>query len=75
VTRTIAGLPYLAFLEKEKHMPRIVAGPAGRGSQKWLQVLVNDHSDLLDRVLAAKLGMNAEQIRWVSYQIRMNPDR
>src|SRR5262249_15118506 len=64
--RTIAGLPSVVFRWKEEDMPRIVAGAAVRGSQKWLQMLVNDHPDVLDRALAAKLAREPGQIRRLS---------
>lgn len=42
-------------------------GKAEKGSQRWLQELVNQHPDLIDPQLAGRLGLaHADSIRWLS---------
>ncbi len=42
-------------------------GKATKGSQQWLQLLVNDRPDLLRKALGDPLHLAAaDQIRWVS---------
>jgi hypothetical protein len=41
-------------------------GPASRGSQKWLQVLINRHPHLLNQKLGREIGVSPEEIRWLS---------
>ena len=49
-------------------MPRFPeASAAGSGSQKWLQVLVNDRRDILDRAIGDAAGGDVRgSIRWLS---------
>jgi len=48
-------------------MPRIKQTSASRGSQKWLQILVNERPELIDRVLATRLQLTKrESIHWLS---------
>jgi hypothetical protein len=48
-------------------MSRIEQDRALRGSQKWLQVLVNECPERIDRVLAPSLGLTQrERVRWLS---------
>ncbi len=48
-------------------MSRIVQERAIKGSQKWLQVLVNEHPDILDDLLRPRLQLSShETINWVS---------
>ena len=48
-------------------MSRVEQGPASRGSQKWLQVLVNEHTQLADDLVGALLKIaQAESVRWLS---------
>jgi len=47
-------------------MSRIPQQRASRGSQKWLQILVNDYPEIFARELA-KLGLSTDQqIKWLS---------
>ena len=41
-------------------------GKAYKGSQKWLQNLVNDCPDLLNRAIAEQSSMSVETINWLS---------
>ena len=41
-------------------------GKAYKGSQKWLQNLVNDCPDLLNRAIAEQSSISAETINWLS---------
>ena len=48
-------------------MPRIRQKPANKGSQKWLQLLVNRAPHLLDRALAGPLNFTgSDKITWLS---------
>ena len=47
-------------------MARHVEGKARAGSQKWLQVLVNDHYELLNAYIAPKLRPQPSNIEWLS---------
>src|SRR3972149_1570207 len=48
-------------------MPRKEQQTAKRGSQKWLQVLVNDKPEILDREIAQLLQLESDnQIEWLS---------
>jgi len=48
-------------------MARYPQGPASRGSQKWLQVLVNKRPELIDKQIADLLGLvSGERIHWLS---------
>ena len=48
-------------------MSRMIQNRADRGSQKWLQVLVNECPELIDRVLATQLGLTeSHTVRWLS---------
>jgi hypothetical protein len=48
-------------------MSRIERDRALRGSQKWLQILVNECPERIDRVLAPTLGLaQSERVRWLS---------
>jgi len=48
-------------------MTRVIPKPANRGSQKWLQVAVNEKQDLLDSVILKQLTKSGNQaITWVS---------
>lgn len=41
-------------------------GKAYKGSQKWLQILINECPDLLNRAIAEQSPMSAEDIHWLS---------
>lgn len=48
-------------------MPRRVEGPAQRGSQKWLQYVVNQCPEILNSKIIAQFGFpKAEHIDWFS---------
>ncbi len=47
-------------------MGRHVDGKARAGSRKWLQVLVNDHTELLNFCITPKLRPRPENIEWLS---------
>jgi len=48
-------------------MTRIQQRQASRGSQKWLQALINEHSDVVNRQLAVPLGLSeTDSIHWLS---------
>lgn len=48
-------------------MSRREQNRASRGSQKWLQVLVNAHTELIDQVLASTLDLaREERVHWLS---------
>lgn len=48
-------------------MSRIEQDRAFRGSQKWLQILVNECPERIDRVLAHSLGLTqGERVHWLS---------
>lgn len=48
-------------------MSRVPQQPASKGSQKWLQVLVNDRPDLINARLSQVLGLESdERINWLS---------
>ena len=48
-------------------MSRIPQQQASRGSQKWLQILVNDYPGIFARELAPSLGLSTDkQIKWLS---------
>lgn len=48
-------------------MPRIVPKPAIRGSQKWLQILVNKCPEVLSRDIASHLNLApSEQVHWLT---------
>ena len=44
----------------------IAQGKAHKGSQKWLQILVNDCPELLNREIARQSPVSAGDIRWLS---------
>ena len=51
----------------ENLMPRYAEGIAERGSQRWLQYLVNVKPELINRDIAASVpGISAEDIHWLS---------
>lgn len=55
------------FERNIKVMPRWKQSRALRGSQKWLQTLVNERPELIDRVLATSLGLaQGENVHWLS---------
>jgi hypothetical protein len=46
---------------------RVPFKAAARGSQRWIQLAVNDHAALLDRAIREALGFNeSEPITWLS---------
>lgn len=48
-------------------MPDRYAQPPGRkGSLRWVQMMVNDHTNHLSSVVGASIGVIADEIRWVS---------
>jgi len=48
-------------------MPRIPQGPAIRGSQKWIQKLVNEKPDLLNSLIKTQLNLpDTDNITWLS---------
>jgi hypothetical protein len=48
-------------------MPSIEQGPAIKGSQKWIQRLVNDNSDLLNSRIRTQLDLpDTDTITWRS---------
>ena len=48
-------------------MPRISQGPGVKGSQKWIQKLVNERSDLLGAFTRTQLDLpNTDTITWLS---------
>ena len=47
-------------------MGRHVEGKARAGSQKWLQALVNNHTELLNTYIAPKLRPQPSSIEWLS---------
>jgi len=48
-------------------MPRIQQGPGVKGSQKWMQKLVNEKPDLLNSPIKTQLNLpNDEEIHWQS---------
>ena len=48
-------------------MARFEQGSASLGSQKRLQILVNERQELIDRILSTRLGLGAEEhIHWLS---------
>jgi hypothetical protein len=48
-------------------MPRMIQEPATRGSQKWLQVVVNQYPELLNDKIRQQLGLSAhETVTWLS---------
>lgn len=47
-------------------MPRFPQAIAQRGSQKWLQILVNRRPELLERLIHERLGSQHDRIQWVS---------
>ncbi len=48
-------------------MPRISQGPAVKGSQKWIQRLVNEKPDFLNSRIKTKLNLpNTDTITWFS---------
>lgn len=47
-------------------MGRHIEGKKHAGSQKWLQVSVNDHTELLDTYIAPKLHPQPSSIEWLS---------
>jgi hypothetical protein len=48
-------------------MPRRNQGRASRGSQKWLQILVNEHPEIINEILADRINFDSdEHIRWLS---------
>jgi hypothetical protein len=48
-------------------MPRISQGPAVKGSQKWIQKLVNEKPDLLTSPIRTQLNLSdTDSITWLS---------
>jgi hypothetical protein len=48
-------------------MPRISQGPAVKGSQKWIQKLVNEKPDLLNSLIRTRLNLpDTDTITWLS---------
>ena len=48
-------------------MPRIFQGPAVKGSQKWIQKLINEKPDLLTSLVRTQLGIpHPDNIAWLS---------
>ena len=48
-------------------MPRIEQGPAVKGSQKWIQKLVNEKPDLLTSLIRTQLNLpDTDTITWLS---------
>ncbi len=48
-------------------MPRVAQTRATKGSQKWLQVVVNQAPHLLDHAIAAHIGLSpGDKITWLS---------
>jgi len=48
-------------------MPRIFQGPAVKGSQKWIQKLVNEKPDLLNSLIRTRLDLpDTDTITWLS---------
>jgi hypothetical protein len=48
-------------------MPRIPQGPAIRGSQEWIQKLLNEKPDLIDSLIKIQLQLaETEEITWYS---------
>jgi len=48
-------------------MPRIPQGPAVKGSQKWIQKLVNEKPDILNSRISAQLNFpDTDTITWLS---------
>lgn len=48
-------------------MPHLVQKPSYKGSQRWLQELVNRRADLLDAALLPRLGLSSNDvINWLS---------
>ena len=53
--------------EEESLMSRMPQKPASRGSQKWIQLLVNRAPHLLDRAIARHLSFSpTDKIAWLS---------
>lgn len=40
--------------------------PADKGSQRWLQILINERPDILDSLLTKQLGPKSAPVNWVS---------
>ena len=53
------------IVSKENSMPS-AQGRAYKGSQKWLQILVNDCPELLNREIAEQSPVSAQEIHWLS---------
>lgn len=48
-------------------MPRVPQKPATKGSQKWLQLVVNEAPHLIDRAIAMQMGVSpGDKITWLS---------
>jgi len=48
-------------------MPRIPQDPGVKGSQKWIQKLVNEKSDLLHSLIRTQLDLSdTDKITWLS---------
>jgi len=48
-------------------MPRISQGPAVKGSQKWIQNLVNERPDLLNSLIRTQFNLpDTDTITWLS---------
>jgi len=48
-------------------MPRIPQGSAAKGSQKWIQKLVNEKPDLINSLIKIQLQLaETEEITWYS---------
>lgn len=48
-------------------MPRKNQGRASKGSQKWLQILVNDYPEIINGILTDRLGLDRnEDVEWRS---------
>lgn len=51
----------------DKSMSRVPQQAASRGGQKWLQILINDRPQLINQLLAPRLGLaDGDDIRWLS---------
>ena len=55
----LPGLPYIEVMRKSQDC-------AQKGSQKWLQVLVNDCPQLLEQTLVHQLNLPSNQFHWLS---------
>jgi hypothetical protein len=57
----------LKLLKGKFDMPKIAQNKGVKGSQKWLQILVNQHQNLLNSLLRSRLQLSAsDKIMWLS---------